>query len=1330
MADDQDQSGTIPQIQLPQVDVIAGEQPPPVQSGNLQPGGAIHTALDSMTDARLQGYEWPEIDQHLAQVHDAAAQWGYTPQEVDQHLGYQDPQVTQDMLSAIARTNVVNNQTDHPLTAASGGVYDPKNDETGLAAGGAFDAVTRGIYSHALLNGHVKGPNDFTDAFQSATVDASGNPDFDGSASLGSPFLNAQLPDNKTVTDFAIGLGQRLGMDLDVDTVNNIKTNMMSAWTETGTPISSIYQQATENPTAAQALIAKPLDTFGPLPGELHLDPNLPAQGVTRPLAPGEYLKNPDGSWSNEMSWTVPVKGKPAVVPGLWLINGVPTHVGEDQASELAEHSGLKFPTFATADEADKFSEDRENAWQNKEAGDKSVPALWTGKIKNPQALPSSFAPSDAVYDPFGNMMTDPTGVVGQVKSLIHLPAAESQHLDMIKEMEAAKNPDGTPKYTPEQINMERMESPLLKTFASLLAFGAVGKVGGMAYGALTSGDMAATLKALAADESGSLKALTPGVVVGNNLQRMGMSAADYADWVKNKPGEYGEHLIREAMGLSQRDWEASSHFMEEYVKEMNQHIPEFERELAGPRGVNYNPVTGQWAPRSVIRNFMDNVEGKTGPGIQPIAPNSPMAPVLNGIKQLQTQAQTAIQNRITAGVIQNPMGFTIDKFAHMFTRPDVARQIFSNWRIPNAIPTMGDGIDAGLTPKILNPIESELYHWRGLQDFLNETDVRHYAQTNGVLKYDNHLRPGKSFLKGESARRSTVLPNGQTINMRAQAPHQFASAYNSWVDKGVYDWQTRKIGPLEIVPGKVYDKLQGAVNVANGLKLAISAYHFKNIAQEQLAAGMTQAFGELKTAVKTDSWDEFGRAMKSIGYTGSVLPRLAESHVLGRMGQRQYLGISDYGPEMEHVVDLLTRANYRFIGRRHFGGITSGIDVAQAGPLNNVFTALRKGSLALEQRQAVQRVAGLPGETLPTRIALAVPRAVELAAKELAFIGDSLNHPLFDHLIPMQKNAAAMNEVALYLRDHPNTTWEETIRATRQIVDSIDNRFGELNQDNLFWPRAMKQAFNLYTVSLGWELGTIRAIFGGSASIVHGAAQMFKGETPTAWGTNTRWLLGFPVAMAMSNAITQYLLSPTPVGQGGPVDLIKDLFLGGRTGGRNPDGTPERRLLPGYIKEFFDWAYDYQHTDNLLQAAALYAKGKANSGIQMAQSIFTGKKWFNWANVYNKTKPSTTDQEQWYNGLISHFFTETGTVAPQWLQYLRYAEEELAPIGVQVMKQGKPGSAIGTWGRLLGDKPVPSYMEKDVEPSSGGRGHTWTSPTPQELNAAKAAKKLRGVAE
>lgn len=135
----------------------------------------------------------------------------------------------------------------------------------------------------------------------------------------------------------------------------------------------------------------KEMPQAGYLPGALHLDgsiaPHVP-DGAPRPFAPGEYLSNPDGSWSSEISTTVqhPLLngGDATVLPSMWLVGGKPYRAkDDDEAVNLAVKSGLPFPSFGDIPGAENFANNREDSWQSMDAANPAsaawtVPPLWS----------------------------------------------------------------------------------------------------------------------------------------------------------------------------------------------------------------------------------------------------------------------------------------------------------------------------------------------------------------------------------------------------------------------------------------------------------------------------------------------------------------------------------------------------------------------------------------------------------------------------------------------------------------------------------------------------------------------------------------------------------------------------------------------------------------------------------------------------------------------------------------------------------------------------------------------------------------------------------------
>jgi hypothetical protein len=140
---------------------------------------------------------------------------------------------------------------------------------------------------------------------------------------------------------------------------------------------------------------------YGPVKGVPHLLEQFNGLGATRPLGPGEYITLPNGAMANEMTYTTEVGGKNrwGVVPGLWIVNGVPTHVTEDQAGEYAERSGLNWKIFPTVQAAEKFANDREAVWERTPHGRTDAqPALWTRPNETPiqRALREGFEQGQA----------------------------------------------------------------------------------------------------------------------------------------------------------------------------------------------------------------------------------------------------------------------------------------------------------------------------------------------------------------------------------------------------------------------------------------------------------------------------------------------------------------------------------------------------------------------------------------------------------------------------------------------------------------------------------------------------------------------------------------------------------------------------------------------------------------------------------------------------------------------------------------------------------------------------------------------------------------------
>ncbi|MBZ5551014.1 MAG: hypothetical protein LAO22_24175, partial [Acidobacteriia bacterium] len=90
---------------------------------------------------------------------------------------------------------------------------------------------------------------------------------------------------------------------------------------------------------------------------------------------------------------------------------------------------------------------------------------------------------------------------------------------------------------------------------------------------------------------------------------------------------------------------------------------------------------------------------------------------------------------------------------------------------------------------------------------------------------------------------------------------------------------------------------------------------------------------------------------------------------------------------------------------------------------------------------------------------------------------------PLFQWYIPNLKYSLFLRLMSEQAAEHAADLKSGAMTRTqlaRKVVDSVENRFGELNFDNLFWNRTFKTAMQFAFRSVTWKLGNVRELGGG----------------------------------------------------------------------------------------------------------------------------------------------------------------------------------------------------------------------------------------------------------
>lgn len=141
------------------------------------------------------------------------------------------------------------------------------------------------------------------------------------------------------------------------------------------------------------------------------------------------------------------------------------------------------------------------------------------------------------------------------------------------------------------------------------------------------------------------------------------------------------------------------------------------------------------------------------------------------------------------------------------------------------------------------------------------------------------------------------------------------------------------------------------------------------------------------------------------------------------------------------------------------------------------------------------------------------LPAAVEMSMK-----------PIFEHWIPTLKIGTFAKEYAFELAERQRDLMSGKVskpELARQIWDFVENRFGEMNFDNLFWDRTFKSIAQLNFRSVTWKLGNVKA-FGGA--LAHVPEQLLEFGKAAKEGRAPR--IDRSIAWTMSMATTTGVMS------------------------------------------------------------------------------------------------------------------------------------------------------------------------------------------------------------
>lgn len=608
----------------------------------------------------------------------------------------------------------------------------------------------------------------------------------------------------------------------------------------------------------------------------------------------------------------------------------------------------------------------------------------------------------------------------------------------------------------------------------------------------------------------------------------------------------------------------------------INPALPEWQLELKKLReGRDGDPMSTK------IGIGLDYIEGVTPPSVMSpdgtrvtatVDHNNPLKDQFDIMRDINADLHGKMMKAVADGVIDE-VGFVDGYFKHFFKQSEDVR----TWALgagaqgSNAsfksrtgrFPTIGDALRAGKELAIEDPLDLMIYKAAAEAKFLAHSyAMKDMLDIGLAYRSDKPQSPTDAKLDGrfQSMGENTLW-----------APAKVARLYNNIVSTGWYTMPEY---------GDWYQKAMYLRNTMVQVKLLWPMFHAAVITEQTLATGMQQVMTELGAGHPL-------RAARDLAMTGTVVPMAARIAREGREALNNYADVSG-----DRVMQTLVKAGGRFGSRQAlFRDMAPSIYASIAQNRGHVMEAAGR-----ELSREVGQVLGSPEESMAKRLLMAAPRTLNMGALNASRAATLVSAPLFDTAIPTMKAGAAAMRMKTYFDYHPDASEAARDKRARQIVDNIDDRFGEFNYNNLFWNKWFKQTAMLTMISPSWAYGTWRWF---------AAANLYNFQHGFEWNPEaTSSLYGGLAVYVGFNALMNYVHT----GQ-----MPQDVWdmLNFRTGGTTSSGAPERGLLPTEFKELYDIGSQIGKvlggTTTPEGAAFNYLNGKTNGLVRMIEDRISG---------------------------------------------------------------------------------------------------------------------------
>jgi hypothetical protein len=476
------------------------------------------------------------------------------------------------------------------------------------------------------------------------------------------------------------------------------------------------------------------------------------------------------------------------------------------------------------------------------------------------------------------------------------------------------------------------------------------------------------------------------------------------------------------------------------------------------------------------------------------------------------------------------------------------------------------EAIKAGFVPQFTNPEEIMLARQHASDIAEMRVTLLRDLETYGLAKKKTKNDPDSPKGVQSNYRRS---PTGEGYWVDAQAD---AILHNAFDTKSLW-----------AMSGLVGDTFRGAMFLKNTIvpvKLALSLFHPLHVATIDNATGMVRASKALLSG-QTNPIQWLGQMIDAGLYGSKGIPfkGVWDNPKLGGRLLRAYQGKIDAAS--------LTGADLQAFQYMSEGGMIPEMSVQyKTGAIDSL-------------RKAIQQTINEPGI-----------KRTEGAVKTVWYLPfaviQSLQKPMFEIWIPSLKIASYLKDVQTAIKVDPTLITDKGRRllAFRKLAKSIDNRYGEMAYNTLFWNRTVKDLAVANTLSLGWNLGFIREYGGGLLDVGQSVTSKGSLSQKAKKGLLDRPLFVsfYTIQSLMYGGLMTYLLGGEP-----PKEMIDYLYP--KNGNAKPNGDPERVNTMFYPREFAAIAKHIEH-EGLAPGLWHIASNKASGVVGMVKQWATGVNW------------------------------------------------------------------------------------------------------------------------